>query len=215
MTAPLVSARRSQIYLLGLALALGVRTAVQWRRTGDTGLRLAAGPVGSVGWWSKLLFIAALVLGLAGPLAGLAGLEPIGVLDHRAARIAGLVVAGAGLAATLIAQLHMGPSWRIGVDAAERTALVTGGAFAAVRNPIFTAMTATSLGLALIGWIVGPGGKTVLRLSDLASLWQWGANLQQARQVVDAGVRAVEVRGLEEAIFRAEHNPRITRALGG
>ena len=44
----------------------------------------------------------------------------------------------------------MGTSWRIGVDASERTDLVTTGPFALARNPIFAAMLPTSLGLALL-----------------------------------------------------------------
>lgn len=43
----------------------------------------------------------------------------------------------------------MGESWRIGVDTNERTALVTTGAFAIVRNPIFTAMLVTAAGLTM------------------------------------------------------------------
>lgn len=43
-----------------------------------------------------------------------------------------------------------GTSWRIGVDPGERTALVTTGVFALARNPIFTAMTVTSLGITLM-----------------------------------------------------------------
>ncbi|HEY0697241.1 MAG TPA: isoprenylcysteine carboxylmethyltransferase family protein, partial [Micromonospora sp.] len=39
------------LYLLGLLLAFGWRSVVQWRATGDAGLRLDAGPAGSVGWW--------------------------------------------------------------------------------------------------------------------------------------------------------------------
>jgi hypothetical protein len=54
------------LYLLGLVLAFGARSLVRWSRTGDTGLRLNAGPAGSLGWWAKLLFIVALALGLAG-----------------------------------------------------------------------------------------------------------------------------------------------------
>lgn len=136
------------VYLLGLALAFGWRSVAQWRATGDTGLRLHAGPAGSVAWWTKALFIAALLLGAAGPVAALAGLDPIRVLDHRGLQVAGLLLAVAGIAATLAAQLGMGASWRVGVAPAERTALVTGGAFALARNPIFTAMAATSAGLA-------------------------------------------------------------------
>ncbi|RSM74883.1 isoprenylcysteine carboxyl methyltransferase [Actinoplanes sp. ATCC 53533] len=137
-------------YLLGLVLAFGVRSIVQWRRTGDTGLRLDAGRIGSLRWWAKLSFLAALVLGLAGPVAALAGLAGLGALNHRAVAVAGLVLAGAGIGATLLAQLTMGASWRIGVDPQERTALVTASAFAVVRNPIFTAMIVTSAGLALM-----------------------------------------------------------------
>ncbi|MFV2008722.1 MULTISPECIES: methyltransferase family protein [unclassified Micromonospora] len=42
----------------------------------------------------------------------------------------------------------MGASWRVGVDPGERTALVTHGLFGIVRNPIFTAMAASVVGLA-------------------------------------------------------------------
>jgi protein-S-isoprenylcysteine O-methyltransferase Ste14 len=55
-----------------------------------------------------------------------------------------------GIAATLIAQRAMGASWRVGVDPAERTALVREGPFTHVRNPIFTAMAITGLGLTLM-----------------------------------------------------------------
>lgn len=51
---------------------------------------------------------------------------------------------------TLIAQLAMGRSWRIGVDESEKTDLVTIGPFAVVRNPIFSAMFLTFPGLALM-----------------------------------------------------------------
>jgi hypothetical protein len=96
------------IYLLGLTLAFGVRSVVQWRRTSDTGLRLDAGPAGSIRWWAKLLFIAALVLGPAGPVAALAGMDPIRPFDHGVVRAVGLALATAGVATTLLAQLNMG-----------------------------------------------------------------------------------------------------------
>jgi protein-S-isoprenylcysteine O-methyltransferase Ste14 len=53
----------------------------------------------------------------------------------------------------------MGTSWRIGVDPAERTALVTSGPFALVRNPIFAAMLPTALGLTLLvpSWVAIAG----------------------------------------------------------
>ena len=44
----------------------------------------------------------------------------------------------------------MGTSWRVGVDPSATTALVERGPFRWVRNPIYTAMTLATVGLALI-----------------------------------------------------------------
>ena len=44
----------------------------------------------------------------------------------------------------------MGDSWRIGVDPSETTTLVRQGVFGIVRNPIFSAMIAFGLGIALV-----------------------------------------------------------------
>ncbi|ADG87174.1 methyltransferase family protein [Thermobispora bispora] len=136
------------VYLVSLALAFGVRTWVQWRRTGDTGFRGGGLRPGSVQWWARLLFIAALVAVAAGPVAELAGLAAVPALDVPVVRVSGLILALLGTAAVLAAQASMGASWRIGVDESERTDLVTTGAFAMVRNPIFTAMMITAAGLA-------------------------------------------------------------------
>lgn len=138
------------VYLGGIALTFGVRAAVQRRRTGDAGFRLDAGAPGSPAWWGKLLLVAALVLGLAGPLAALAGLPAVAALDHGIVRAVGTVAGIGGVLAVLAAQASMGASWRVGVDPAERTALVTSGVFGLVRNPIFTAMLLTSAGVALM-----------------------------------------------------------------
>jgi protein-S-isoprenylcysteine O-methyltransferase Ste14 len=86
---------------------------------------------------------------VAAPLAELAGLEPIAILDRSPVRAAGVVLAVLGIAATLAAQLAMGASWRPDVDRDARTALVTGRPFRLIRNPIFT-VTAAATGLALI-----------------------------------------------------------------
>ena len=136
------------IYLL---VAFGLRTAVQLRRTGQTGFHGIGGRPGSAEWLAGVGFAIALAIGVAAPVLDLADLvDPIGTLDRRGVHITGAALFLAGLAATFAAQISMGDSWRIGVDPAERTALVTRGAFRLVRNPIFSAMLPTSLGLALM-----------------------------------------------------------------
>ncbi len=150
------------LYVVFAVVAFGWRTWIQWRRTGDSGLRLHA-KAGSVQWWSKLAFIAALAAGFAAPIAGLAGLEPIDALDTAAVGVVGVEFAVAGIAATVAAQWQMGASWRIGVDPAERTGLVSHGLFATVRNPIFTAMTITGFGLAaMVANVVAVAGFVAL-----------------------------------------------------
>ena len=176
------------LYALFGVVAFGWRTWVQWRRTGDTGLRLAATP-GSVQWWAKLGFIAALASGVAAPVAGLAGLDPLGLLDSDAIRAAGTAIIVAGIAATAGAQMQMGVSWRIGVDPSARTGLVTTGIFGVVRNPIFTAMLITATGFTLmVGNAVAVFGLAAL----IAAL-------------------EVQVRTVEEPYLRATHGEAFDR----
>lgn len=148
------------LYVVYLALAFGLRTAIQLRRTGSTGFHGVGGRPGSAEWFAGVGFVIALVLGVAAPVLALADLvDPIDALDTDAAHVLGVVLSAAGIVGTLIAQFAMGSSWRIGVDRDERTDLVTSGPFGLVRNPIFSAMIPTALGLVLLvpSWIAWLG----------------------------------------------------------
>lgn len=136
------------LYIVASVVLFGVRSWVQWRRTGHTGFQGISGTPVEAGWWGGVLFVVAMVLGLAGPLLAVTGV--VTADPPFAVQVVGLVIALAGFTATLAAQTGMGASWRIGVDPAERTHLVTTGVFAHVRNPIFTAMTVAQLGVVLI-----------------------------------------------------------------
>jgi protein-S-isoprenylcysteine O-methyltransferase Ste14 len=136
------------LFITWAVLAFGWRTVAQYRRTGDTGLRLHA-EMNTAQWWAKIGFAVASAIGLAAPIAAVAGLANIAVLDNRSLHAVGVGVTIVGIALTLIAQFAMAESWRIGVDPNERTKLVTHGAFGVVRNPIFTAMIVTTVGIAM------------------------------------------------------------------
>jgi protein-S-isoprenylcysteine O-methyltransferase Ste14 len=139
------------LYVAYLLLAFVVRSVLMARRTGTTGFRGVSGRPGSAEWLGGVLFVVALVLGVAAPVADLLGvIDPIEALDGGLGHGAGIALAAGGIVTTLLAQRAMGSSWRIGVDAQERTALVTDGPFAVVRNPVFAAMIPTGFGLALI-----------------------------------------------------------------
>ena len=132
-------------------LTLGVRVAIQLRRTGKTGLIGVREGAGAADWASGILFVAGIAIGAASPILVLGDhLEPIDALDIDALHAIGIVLAAAGGLAVFGAQLGMGESWRIGVSDEERTDLITGGWFSLVRNPIYTSMIVGWLGFALI-----------------------------------------------------------------
>ena len=155
------------LYVVALIVLFGVRSWVQLRRTGSTGFRGISGTPADAGWWGGVLFVAAVVLGLAGPLSAVTGIVPAD--PHPAVAAAGLVLALAGFAATLAGQAGMGASWRIGVDPGERTILVTTGVFAHVRNPIFTAMALSQLGMVLLvpNWVSAVALVTLVAAVEL------------------------------------------------
>lgn len=138
-------------WTLYLLVAFVFRSVVQRRRTGSTGFVGITDPPLSLRWMGGALFVVAFVLSGAAPVLALAGVaRPVSVLDRSLVSGLGVLLFAAGLPLTLWSQLAMGASWRIGVDPEARTALVTAGPFRRVRNPIFTAMILTVLGIALM-----------------------------------------------------------------
>ena len=154
------------LYGVTLALTFGVRIALQVRRTGSTGVHGVAPGAGPLEWVAGALFVAGLVTGAAAPtLALLDVLEPIPALDGTAVHAIGTVLALGGIVLTFSAQLAMGDAWRIGVDPEERTQLVTDGPFELVRNPIYSAMFPTVLGLVLmVPSVLAIGGLLALAI---------------------------------------------------
>jgi protein-S-isoprenylcysteine O-methyltransferase Ste14 len=148
------------LYGVFAVLTFGLRVLIQVRRTGATGLHGVSGRFGTVEWLAGVGFAVGVALCGAAPLLDLLGVvEPIPALDHDSVQVAGLALACVAIAATFGAQLAMGASWRVGVDPEETTSLVTGGPFAVVRNPIYSAMLPGALGLTMMvpSWVALAG----------------------------------------------------------
>ncbi len=132
-------------------LGFGWRSWLQFRRTGSTGFNGIGGRPGSAEWLAGVGFVLALAVAVVGPVLQWAGrLTPVVWLHAPWIQGLGILLAVAGIAATVYAQLDMGDSWRVGVDPGERTELVRTGVFGRVRNPIYTAMLIFGLGVVLI-----------------------------------------------------------------
>ncbi len=139
------------LYVAYLVLAFGLRSVLQRRRTGSSGFRGVSGRPGSAEWLGGVLFVVAVVAGLAATLLALLDVVPtIARFQSTAAGVVGAALVCAGIVLSLVAQHAMGASWRIGVDESERTALVTTGIFALVRNPFFSATALVAIGLVLM-----------------------------------------------------------------
>ena len=137
---------------LFLAAAFGLRTLIQWRRTGDAGWRLGR-PHSRAEAAARALMLASAPLLVAALWR-----------DGASHSLPGLGLMGGGLALALAAQWNMGAAWRIGVDPSERTELVSGGLYRWVRNPIYSGMALFVAGQAL----VTPGPWAAAALTSLA-----------------------------------------------
>ncbi len=148
------------LFSVFLIFAFGWRSAIQFRRTGDAGIRRPGRGSGGAEWCAWLLMLGGGAASyLAALLAAAGWTQPAALADAGLARAAGLASLALGFALTLVAQLQMGASWRIGVDPAERTALVSEGVFRQARNPIFSGMLLGLLGVALLvpHWLSAAG----------------------------------------------------------
>lgn len=85
-------------------------------------------------------------------------LLPIVWLENQTVQIAGISLLLASLGWTVLAQIQMGNSWRIGIDEEKKTALVQSGLFRVSRNPIFLGMIVTLIGV----FLTIPNALTIL-----------------------------------------------------
>jgi protein-S-isoprenylcysteine O-methyltransferase Ste14 len=87
---------------------------------------------------------------LLGVLGTNLGLMPWPGLLHPVSLAMGLALLGLGYAGTLWAYAAMGPTWRIGINATEKTALVSRGPYRWVRHPIYLFQIGMLAGAALL-----------------------------------------------------------------
>lgn len=136
-------------YLAFAAVAFGLRSLVQYRRTGSSGIRLVH--LGGMELLSAALIIPTKLALMMSPVSILLGrMSLIPAMDHLAVHVSGVMIAIGGIVLTSLSQFAMGNSWRVGIDYRQRTALVTTGPFRWVRNPIYDGLLIFAGGNVLI-----------------------------------------------------------------
>ena len=138
-----------------------MRSLILWLKTGALGINTFKGRIGSLEWFAIMGATVGILLAPISPIATLLD-WPLGQLlfNNSTVHLAGVVISVCGIVGALAAQLAMGESWRIGVDANEETKLVTHGMFQYVRNPIFT-----FIGVSLVGFFLTvPNGWSVISI---------------------------------------------------
>ncbi len=125
-----------------------------WKRTGVNPVTFRGADTAH-DYIGKLFKIVMLVLALTVIIYAFAPnfypyVSPIVRLENRATQYVGIGLLLIALGWTILAQIQMGNSWRIGVYEEKETALVQKGLFGISRNPIFLGMQITLLGFFLV-----------------------------------------------------------------
>lgn len=136
--------------LAGVLLVVGVaccwRPWLQFRRHGTRGIVLfQSSNRGQILRDGLMVLGFLLLLGQAAIAAASPELISSGLLQ-----LAGTALLFAGIGFLVIAQLHLGASWRIGIDENAKPGLVTEGLYRFCRNPIFLALLIIVAGYALL-----------------------------------------------------------------
>jgi len=99
---------------------------------------------------------------IAGPVLDLADVgQPVTTFDRFAVHVVGVALLSVGGGLAVLAQVHMGESWRAGIDVSGSYELVCHGLFRVVRNPFYLGIILAVAGVVLmvpsvvtaLGWI--------------------------------------------------------------
>ena len=138
------------LYIVFLVLGVGGRIALQYRLTGDHGLRWVRRSASKTAKCACVLLITSFIA-----IFIISFIEATGTIrpqfhfgEYR--NIIGAAISLAGITIMIIAQWQMGAAWRFGVDESERTDLVTSGLYSLARNPIYSGVFLFGIGLLVL-----------------------------------------------------------------
>jgi protein-S-isoprenylcysteine O-methyltransferase Ste14 len=149
-------------FIAYFGVAIVLKSFIVAKRIGKSPLVLPKddSTYGTVGFYFKLtlfvLFLYILALTFSPILYNY--FLPINSLELISLKYIGFSLLILSFVWTVIAQIHMKNSWRIGIDTETETELITNGVFKLSRNPIFFGMIVTLAGL----FLTTPNALTLL-----------------------------------------------------
>ncbi len=132
-----------------LLVAVAFRVLVQYRRTGDHGVRAASLGSPIIEILPGTVFILSFVFAFVLVFLGYKEFIEQRLDLPESIQYIGLLIGLSGVAVTVVSQFQMGASWRIGVDQQEVTSLITHGLYSRSRNPIYFGILLFWVGLSI------------------------------------------------------------------
>ena len=126
------------------------RVILQYRLSGDHGIRFAGGPLLNM----KRLVSYFSIFSIGGTIL-ISSLSAFSIISPQVqlgfvGNVLGILFCIGGIVITSFSQIKMGKEWRIGVDENEKTELVCDGIYSRIRNPIYSGIMIFGLGLLLL-----------------------------------------------------------------
>lgn len=141
-------------FIVYFVITFVAKTIIVAKRIGKNPLVLPRddSAYGLVGFYFKitLIFLFVYVLTLVIFPEGYEYFLPLQYLESATLRAIGSTLLIFALVWTIIAQIHMKDSWRIGIDTEKKSELIKSGLFKYCRNPVFFGMILSLLGLFMI-----------------------------------------------------------------
>lgn len=186
-----ISDRGVGLLCLAILVALVARTIIVYRATHRFPIRLK--PTDSIDDFIHfvlvavvtLFFVNLVLMRLPSWLSAAPGTSfyflyeaagPFTALEGPLVRLAGVAIAGVGLAVGALAQHQMGASWRVGIDRGSETDFVRHGLFSVARHPIYLAFIGVGAGL----FLAMPSALTCAALAVLVATLGIQARLEEA-----------------------------------
>ncbi|MBL4712056.1 MAG: isoprenylcysteine carboxylmethyltransferase family protein [Gammaproteobacteria bacterium] len=138
------------VLLLFLLVAVVGRIAMQYRISGDHGIRPVKKTSTKIAIISSSLLIVSFISIFILTVLDITGMLKPFIEHNQLTTIAGIVISLTGITLTVTSQYQMGKAWRIGVDESEKTELVTNGIYSLIRNPIYSGVFIFGFGLLVL-----------------------------------------------------------------